>query len=272
MSARPPVRIALNVAIDAALAALAVPLARAVADPSGDWLHPPWLPAAGAATLLLAGLPFRLPWQFWRFAGIDELLAVAWSSVVGAALLAFVLALTGAASGNPAFPVVYALTLLVLLGAPRVAYRRWRHRRGGTLPSGFAPDMPSALVVGATEDIDLFLRALAWDRRQSPAGRGIAGSRCAPDRATHPRLPVPRLDRGCRRGAGTSGGRGQAAGHAGGDHARPCRANRSPSWWSRRRRMACASAARRARRHWMRPGRRIARASWSCGRWRSRTC
>ena len=123
----------------AALAALAVPLARAIADPSGDWLHPPWLPAAGAATLLLAGLPFRLPWQFWRFAGIDDLLAVAWSSVVGAALLAFVLALTGTASGNPAFPVVYALTLLVLLGAPRVVYRRWRHRRGGTLPGGFAP-------------------------------------------------------------------------------------------------------------------------------------
>ena len=86
--------VALNVAIDGALAALAVPLARVVADPSGDWSHPPWLPAAGAASLLLAGLPFRLPWQFWRFAGIDDLLGVAWSSALGAALLTFVLALT----------------------------------------------------------------------------------------------------------------------------------------------------------------------------------
>ena len=83
------------------------------------------------------------------------------------------LALTGAASGNPAFPVVYALTLLVLLGAPRVVYRRWRHRRGGTLPGGFAPDIPSALVVGATEDIDLFLRALAWDRRRPLQVEGL---------------------------------------------------------------------------------------------------
>ncbi|HME27562.1 MAG TPA: nucleoside-diphosphate sugar epimerase/dehydratase [Acetobacteraceae bacterium] len=173
MAARPPVRIALNVAIDGALAALAVPLARAAADPTGAWLDPPWLPAAGAATLLLAGLPFRLPWQYWRFAGIDDLLGVAWSSALGAALFSLVLALTGTPSGNPAFPVVYALTLLVLLGAPRVVYRRWRHRRGGASPNGYAPDIPSALVVGATEDIDLFLRALAWDRRQALHVEGL---------------------------------------------------------------------------------------------------
>src|ERR1700751_2450087 len=101
MAARPPVRIALNVAIDGALAALAVPLARAVADPGADWLRPPWLPLAGAATLLLAGLPFRLPWQYWRFAGIDDLLSVVWSSAIAAGLLGFVLALAGAASANP---------------------------------------------------------------------------------------------------------------------------------------------------------------------------
>ena len=179
MAARPPVRIALNIAIDGALAALAVPLARAVAAPSSDWLHPWWLPVAGAATLLLAGLPFRLPWQFWRFAGIDDLLGVAWSSALGAALLGFVLALTGAASGNPAFPVVYALTLLVLLGTPRVIYRRWRHRRSGLPASRYTPDMPSALVVGAAEDVDLFLRALAWDRRQALRVEGLlaVGSR-----------------------------------------------------------------------------------------------
>src|SRR5512144_2410352 len=112
MSARPPVRIALNLAIDGAIAALAVPLARAVAEPSSAWLHPPWLPAAGAATLLLAGLPFRLPWQYWRFAGMDELLGVAWSSAIGAALLTLVLVLTATNIGNPAFPVVYAFTLL----------------------------------------------------------------------------------------------------------------------------------------------------------------
>jgi O-antigen biosynthesis protein WbqV len=168
MAARPPVRIALNVAIDGVLAALAVPLARAIADPAGDWQHPAWLPVAGAATLLLAGLPFRLPWQYWRFAGMDDLLGVAWSSGVGAALFSLVLAWSGTSLGNPAFPVVHALTLLVLLGTPRVAYRRWRHR-----PVGSLPETSSALVVGAAEDIDLFLRALAWDRRNRLQVEGL---------------------------------------------------------------------------------------------------
>ena len=45
MAAHPPVRVALNVVLDGLLAALAVPLARAIADPSGDWLHPLWLRA-----------------------------------------------------------------------------------------------------------------------------------------------------------------------------------------------------------------------------------
>jgi O-antigen biosynthesis protein WbqV len=179
MAARAPMRIALNVVIDGVLAALAVPLAHAIAEPSGDWLRPGWLPLAGAVTLLLAGLPFRLPWQYWRFAGMDELLGVAWSCAIGAALLGLVLAWTGASPGNPTFPVIYALTLLVLLGAPRVAYRRWRHRRGSAPTSGYAPAIPSALLVGAAEDIDLFLRALAWDRRQRLQVEGLlaVGSR-----------------------------------------------------------------------------------------------
>jgi len=165
MKARPPVRIALNVAIDGALAAAAVLLARAVADPTAQWLDPYWLPAAGAAALLLTGLPVRLPWQYWRFAGIDDLLGVVLASAGGAALLGVGMAWAGVSTGNPAFPVVYGLVLLALLGAPRVGYRLWRYRRGG-VSAGYAPERPAALVVGAAEDIDLFLRALAWDRRQ----------------------------------------------------------------------------------------------------------
>ncbi len=96
---------------------------------------------------------------------IDDLLGVVWASIGGSALLSVAMAWAGVSAGNPAFPVVYGLALLALLGAPRVGYRLWRHRRGG-VSTGYAPGTPSALVVGAAEDIDLFLRALAWDRRQ----------------------------------------------------------------------------------------------------------
>ena len=176
MTARPLVRVALNLAVDGGLAGLAAPLARALADPAGDWLHPLWLPAAGAASLLLAALPFRLPWQYWRFAGIGDLLAVACTCALGATLFAVVTALTGTASANPAFPAIHALTLLMLLGAPRVAYRRLRQRSGGRLPSTYAADVPTVLLVGAAEDVDLFLRAMVGDRRQALRVEGLLAS------------------------------------------------------------------------------------------------
>jgi O-antigen biosynthesis protein WbqV len=159
---RPLFRIVLNVVLDGVLAALAVPLARWLADPSGPWLAPVWLPAAGAACLLLAGLPFRLSQQYWRFAGIGDLMGVAGASVLAAALLAVFSRLTGLPSPNPAEPAIVALTLMVLLGTPRVLYRRAQMRRPGADPA----DGTAVLLIGAGEDADLFLRALAGDRRR----------------------------------------------------------------------------------------------------------
>ena len=173
MASRPLLRVALNAAIDAALAAAAVPLAHLIAEPSADWLHPLWLLPAGAGCMLLAGLPFRLPWQYWRFAGMRDLLGVAGTSVLGAGLLAVLGILSGRSWANPAFPAVYALMLLVLLGAPRVAYRRLRERPGRrpAAATGFEP--PLALLVGAVEDLDLYLRGLAQDRRQPLRAAGL---------------------------------------------------------------------------------------------------
>jgi FlaA1/EpsC-like NDP-sugar epimerase len=162
MAARSLLRIAVNVALDGGLAALAVPIARWIADPTGPALAPYWLPAAGAGALLVAGLPFRLSLQYWRFAGIGDLISVAGCSVLGAALLAVVMAATGTGAGNPAFPVVHALTLLVLLGTPRVLYRRLQVRPAGRRVG--EDEAGSVLLVGAAEDADLFLRALAQDR------------------------------------------------------------------------------------------------------------
>jgi FlaA1/EpsC-like NDP-sugar epimerase len=166
MAARSLVRIAVNVALDGGLAAASVPLARWIAAPAADPLTPLWAIPAGAATVLLAGAPLRLSLQYWRFLGLSDLLGVAGAAVLGAALFAALLALTGTALPSPAFPVVHALTLLALLGTPRVLYRQHQLRRHRTGPD--ARDATATLLlVGAPEDLDLLLRALAQDRRQS---------------------------------------------------------------------------------------------------------
>jgi O-antigen biosynthesis protein WbqV len=164
-SARPLARIALNIAIDGALAAIAAPLARWIADPQYDPFGPHWAPAAGAVTLLLAGLPFGLSVQYWRFAALSDLFGVAGASVLGAALYAGLMWLVGVPFPNQALPVIHGFTLLVLLGAPRVIYRRTRLRSIHEAPTG-GPGRRSVLLVGAVEDADLFLRALSQDRRQ----------------------------------------------------------------------------------------------------------
>jgi O-antigen biosynthesis protein WbqV len=161
--ARSLIRIAVNVAIDGALAAVAVPAAWWITDPAGAVPSAAVSIPLGAAALLLAGLPFRLSQQYWRFAGMGDLLTVAASSALGAVLFSLILLARGLGPSSIGFPLAHGLTLLALLGAPRVAYRWFRSRDHSQV--GHA-DATSVLVVGQTEDCDLFLRALTHDRRQ----------------------------------------------------------------------------------------------------------
>ena len=165
MAARSLLRIAMNVLADGALAAMAVPLAHWIAVPDADPYVPLWMIPVGAASLLIAGAPLRLSLQYWRFAGPSDLLAVAGASALAAALFAGVLALSHTKLPSPAFPVVHGLCLLALLGTPRVLYRQHQFRRGRPDPA--ARDITASLLVGAVEDLDLLLRAMTQDRRQS---------------------------------------------------------------------------------------------------------
>jgi O-antigen biosynthesis protein WbqV len=153
-------RILLNVVLDGALAALAVPLARWIATPGIDPLHPLSLLGDGAVTLLVAGVPFRLPLQYWRFAGIRDLLGLAGASVTAAALFALLRAATGTPMTPATFPVIHLFTLFVVLGAPRVAYRVLHSRARGAASNPAQP----VLLVGAGQGADLFLRALERER------------------------------------------------------------------------------------------------------------
>ena len=185
-AARPAVnRILLNVLLDGALAAVATPLARYLADPGGGLLRPLWFVAGGAITLLLAGLPFRMPQQYWRFAGIEDLVNLVASSIGSAALFALLLTVSGFPLPTPTFPVIHALVLIVALGAPRVMYRLQMARRRGRDETDA---QTAVLLVGAGDGADLFLRALEFGHgrasyrvlgllslRQGQTGRRIHG-------------------------------------------------------------------------------------------------
>lgn len=181
-------RILLNLSLDSALAALALPLAVWMADPAG-WPPPPlwWLGAVpgAVAALLLAGLPVRLPQQYWRFAALRDLVAVLGAGVGGALLFAAGLHLLGAwRPANLAFPLIHAGTLAAALLAPRVIGRLKQSHRVGAASE--APAQP-VLLIGTGDAADLFIRALLQQRapvyrvlgilarRPRAAGRRIHG-------------------------------------------------------------------------------------------------
>ncbi|MGG5811900.1 polysaccharide biosynthesis protein [Falsiroseomonas sp. CW058] len=170
-------RILLNLGLDALVAALALPAAVWLAAP-GAW--PPgawWLPAvpAAAAALLLAGWALGLPRQYWRFAALPDFLAASAAAAASAAMLWGMLhAVEAWRPPNPAFPVLHALVLAALLAAPRIA-ARIRHA-GRVGPETGNPAQP-ALLVGAGDGADLFLRALAQERSPAVNVTGILSLR-----------------------------------------------------------------------------------------------
>ncbi|HZF78034.1 MAG TPA: nucleoside-diphosphate sugar epimerase/dehydratase [Acetobacteraceae bacterium] len=170
-------RILLNSVLDALLAALALPVALWLAVPGAE--PPPgwweWSVPAAAAALLLAGLPVRLARQYWRYAGLRDLVAVTAASGMAALLFWAGLHLLDAwTPPNPAFPVIHALALGVALGAPRVWARLRQSRRHG--PESFSGAQP-VLLAGAGDSVDLFLRALAQERRPAWRVCGILAPR-----------------------------------------------------------------------------------------------
>jgi O-antigen biosynthesis protein WbqV len=155
---RSRLRLAVNVVLDASLAAAALALARWLVAPKIDPVAPVWTLAWGAGALLLAGLPFRLSLQYWRFAGASDLIGVVAASVTAAALYALGLALLHMPEPAPTLPVAHAVVLTVFLALPRLLYRTMQEDSLGS--EGAQP----VLLVGAGDGTDLFLRALAADR------------------------------------------------------------------------------------------------------------
>ncbi len=157
---RPFTRILVNMALDGATAGAAAPIARYLADPGGGLIHPLWFIASGAITLLVGGVPFRMPLQYWRFSGVGDLFAIAGGAVVSAALFTLLFHLTGFPLPSATFPAILAMTLLLMLGALRIGYRLSQAQRVRLSAEAIQP----VLLVGADTAADLFLHALRRDR------------------------------------------------------------------------------------------------------------
>ncbi|WP_419898341.1 polysaccharide biosynthesis protein [Roseomonas sp. USHLN139] len=170
-------RILLNIGLDALLAALALPLAVWLAAP-GAWPPPLWWAAAlpgAVAALLLAGLPVRLPQQYWRFAALRDLMGVLGAGIGAALLFGLGLLVFGAwMPPNAAFPLIHAGTLAAALLAPRIIGRLKQAHRVGSASE--APAQP-VLLVGTGDAADLFIRALLQQRAPGYRVTGILARR-----------------------------------------------------------------------------------------------
>ena len=157
---RSHMRILVNMALDGAIAGAAAPIARYLADPGGGLIHPLWFVASGAITLLVGGVPFRMPLQYWRFSGVGDLFGIAGGAALSAALFTVLFKLTGFALPSATFPAILAMTLLIMLGGLRIVYRLSQAKRVRLSAEATQP----VLLVGADASADLFLRALRRDR------------------------------------------------------------------------------------------------------------
>lgn len=166
-------RILLNFSLDALLAVAALPLALWLAGP-GSW--PPsgagwwWLGLPLAAlTVLGPAWALGLHKQYWRFAGLRDLLAVLAAGLAAALLFWLVQVALGAwRPANPAFPVLHAMVLAGLLGVPRLVSRIQALRR--ILEQ---QNLPPILLAGSADQVDLFIHALAREKRPSYRVQGV---------------------------------------------------------------------------------------------------
>ena len=152
-------RLAVNAGLDFLLAAIAVPLAHVLANPDSDLSQPIWAIPLGGACLLVAGIPFRLSAQYWRYAGVGDLLGVAASSIAAAAIFPMLLHAAGIPAPSLAYPAIFGLLLMVLLSLPRIGYRLMQET-----PADQPAATQSVILIGAGDGADLFIRALAQDR------------------------------------------------------------------------------------------------------------
>jgi O-antigen biosynthesis protein WbqV len=174
-------RFAVNIVLDGTMAALAVAISFWLTNPDAPWPRPAALPFAGAAAIWLIGVPFGLSRLHWRFIALRDLAMIGGAAVVVALMLTLLLVGAGLAMPSVSFPAVLALSLIVLLTAPRLLYRLARQ----PVQPKADGEMTTAVLVGSGETAELFLGALA---RLSAAPYRVTGLMALSSRHTGRRV------------------------------------------------------------------------------------
>lgn len=167
--------IALNFTLDIIMGGVAASMAGALCG-GMPGVRPVWGPAvAGMGWIAVAGWPFRIFQQHWRFAGRSDFWRLGCACVLAGMLSMGTLALDGAR--DLSFSVVYALTVFVFMAGARAGYQHWRDcRRGrGRLSDG------RIILLGGGEMASRFLRLMP-DRGRQVVGMVVEGPQRRPGR------------------------------------------------------------------------------------------
>lgn len=164
-----PRRMVINIAVDGALAAIAVTVSFWLANPSHPVPNPPTLPLAGALAVWLFGSPFGLSRLHWRYVSLRDLLLIGCGALAVAVMLSLLLIGTGIPLPSPAFPIILALVLAATLIAPKILYRLMRQTQAST------ETIQTALLVGDHQTNELFLTAHAQQGASSYKIVGLVG-------------------------------------------------------------------------------------------------
>lgn len=164
-----PWRIAVNLALDGALAAAAVAVSFWLANPAHPVPHPHALPLAGTAAIWLIGIPIGLARLHWRFVSPRDLALLCGTAIVTAAMLSLLMVGAGFSLPSPAFPVILTLLLGAVLTVPKLLYRLLRQ------PRPEPQTAQTALIVGDGENAELFLSAHAQLRGAPYKITGLIG-------------------------------------------------------------------------------------------------
>ncbi|WP_240906447.1 nucleoside-diphosphate sugar epimerase/dehydratase [Komagataeibacter xylinus] len=174
--------IALNCMLDTVLGGLAASLAGWACGyqaPVSGSVWPGSVQVLGMAGLGVAGWPFRIFQQHWRFAGRSDFWRLGGACALAGGLVLGATGLLGAAA--PAFGMVYGMAAFVLLAAVRGGYQYWRQGLRGLGGS------QRVIVLGDGEDASRFLSlvphmgrrvaGLVLEGRQRRPGRRLRGLR-----------------------------------------------------------------------------------------------